>query len=112
SWQRATFGQIVQWSVTPRSSTLTYTVTPSAEYAYDISDTCFGSTKPFKTADGSTSQFFAPNNEFEGSLPMCAQSNPTPPCVKSISEVETVFGNDEPNTFTILAPTGDPRYTG
>jgi hypothetical protein len=85
SCQQPQFGSIVTWSVANRSSQLTYTVTPSNdEYQYDTSDTCFGSTKPFTTANGTPAQFNSANNEYEGSIPMCGEVNP-PPCVVSIT---------------------------
>ncbi len=120
SCQQANFGAIVTWNVAARSTTLTYTVTsPNDEYLYDTSDTCFGSTKPFTTANGTPAQFNSANSEYEGTIPMCSGTHPAP-CVASITnqsdpdegrphEVEEPPG---PATFVINAPIGDPKYTG
>jgi hypothetical protein len=120
SCQQANFGAIVTWSVSNRSSTLTYTVTPpNDEYQYDTSDTCFGSIKPFTTANGSPAQFNSANNEYEGTIPMCGEVNP-PPCVVSIanqSDPDEALGEETeeppgPATFVINPPIGDPKSTG
>ncbi len=122
-----TFGQIVTWNVTSRTSTLSYTVHPTnPNYTYDLGDTCFGSTKQFPGA----AQNPANGNEWEGSLPSCtvqtdfgSQTTP-PPCVESIVSTpfdsdndgdpgDTTSGDDIPIvTVTVDAPQGDPKFTG
>lgn len=113
-----TFGQIVTWNVTSRTSTLAYTVHPtSTGYTYDLGDTCFGSTQPFLDAAGNPAvQNPANGNEFEGTLPFCTvpgepgQTNP-PPCVEAI--VTNHQATDPPSvTVTVDAPQGDPKFTG
>jgi hypothetical protein len=122
-----TFGQIVTWNVTSRTSTLLYTVHPTdPNYTYDLGDTCFGSTQQFPGAV----QNPANGNEWEGTLPFCSvssdfgpQTNP-PPCVESIvstpfdsdndgDPADTTTGDDIPVvTVTVDAPQGDPKFTG
>jgi hypothetical protein len=113
-----TFGQIVTWNVTARTSTLVYTVHPTTiGYTYDLGDTCFGSTLPFLDASGNPAvQNPANGNEFEGTLPFCtvpnepSQTNP-PPCVVSIVTVHQP--TDPPAVqVTVNAPQGDPKFTG
>jgi hypothetical protein len=124
SCQQSGFGAIVSWTVKSRASTLTYTVHPTSDlYSYDQFDTCFGSPKQFKQANGSNAPFYGPNQEFEGTIPLCnpqtettapvraalgAPSNP-PPCVVSISVNYDVMPS--PVTFVIDAPI-DAKYTG
>ncbi len=112
------FGQIVTWNVTARTSTLVYTVHPTTiGYTYDLSDTCFGSTLPFLDSNGNPAvQNPANGNEFEGTLPFCTvpgepgQTNP-PPCVVSIVTVQQP--TDPPAVqVTVNAPQGDPKFTG
>jgi hypothetical protein len=123
SCQQPGFGAIVSWTVKSRATTLTYTIHPTSDaYSYDQFDTCFGSPKDFKQADGSNAPFNGANNEFEGTIPLCqpqtttatghaalaATTNP-PPCVVSIAVNYEQMPS--PVTFVIDAPV-DAKYTG
>jgi hypothetical protein len=123
-----TDGQIVQWSLGNRESTLTYTIQPTAPYTAYPDSLCFGSAKQFATGDhlgNPTESLAQPNNgEFEGTLPLCSKTVPVNarPCLVSIVRPED--GDDssgdsgEPEdgttsiTWTVLAPAGDPRAGG
>jgi len=65
----------------------------------DVATTCFSSEVPFVDAQGQTV-----NN---GALPKCSAPGAVPPCVKSITTMET--GSGLQATKVLMIPPGDPK---
>jgi hypothetical protein len=102
-----TYGGVLSFSVANGSKVITMTLAASiARQAHrKFFNICWGSPTPFITKNGSTSMFYAPNDEYEGLLPLCRWRGPSP-CVacqhrKYSGAVVAI----------VLAPAGDPRDT-
>ena len=101
-------GGIVSFTVTNRSKTITMMLAkslvqqapnPGAAH-FNI---CWGSPTAFTTKDGTTSAFNVANDEYEGLLPDCSASGPSP-CVASRHKT-----NAGVEVITVSAPPGDPH---
>jgi hypothetical protein len=101
-------GGIVSFTVTNRSKTITMMLAkslvqqapnPGAAH-FNI---CWGSPTAFTTKDGTTSAFNVANDEYEGLLPDCSASGPSP-C--AASRHKTKAGVE---VITVSAPRGDPH---
>jgi hypothetical protein len=100
-----TYGGVLTFIVTNRSKIITMTLAASiAQQANKkFFDICWGSPTSFITKDGSTSQFYAPNDEYEGLLPLCRLGGPSP-CIA------LQFRKLDGSVVTIVvAPAGDPH---
>jgi len=102
-----TYGGVLTFTVTNRSKTITLTLAASiARQAHRRHfNICWGSPTPFITKDGSTSAFYAPNDEYEGLLPRCRWGGPSP-CI--FFQHRTYGGAVVTKVF---APAGDPRIS-
>jgi len=102
-----TYGGVLTFTVTNRSKVITLTLAASlAQQAHQkYLPICWGSPTPFITKNGSTSQFYAPNDEYEGLLPYCSWGGPSP-CIASQHRKY-----DGAVVTTIRAPLGDPRMS-
>jgi hypothetical protein len=105
-----TIGGVVSFTVTDRSKVITMTLAkslvqqapnPGAAH-FNI---CWGSPTSFTTQDGTTSAFNPANNEFEGLLPGCSASGPSP-CITSRHKTKAGV-----EVITISAPSGDPHIS-
>ena len=101
-------GGIVSFTVTNRSKTITMMLAkslvqqapnPGAAH-FNI---CWGSPTAFTTKDGTTSAFNVANDEYEGLLPDCSASGPSP-CVASRHKTKAGV-----EVITVSAPPGDPH---
>ena len=101
-------GGIVSFTVTNRSKTITMMLAkslvqqapnPGAAH-FNI---CWGSPTAFTTKDGTTSAFNIANDEYEGLLPDCSASGPSP-CVASRHKTKAGV-----EVITVSAPPGDPH---
>jgi len=101
-------GGIVSFTVTNRSKTITMMLAkslvqqapnPGAAH-FNI---CWGSPTAFTTKDGTTSAFNVANDEYEGLLPDCSASGPSP-CVASRHKAKAGV-----EVITVSAPRGDPH---
>lgn len=103
-----TYGGVLTFTVTSRSKVITLTLAASLvqQVKTKFFNICWGSPTPFITKDGSTSAFYAPNNEYEGLLPWCRLGGPSP-CVGL--QFRTYGGAV---TSIVFAPAGDPRISG
>jgi hypothetical protein len=105
------YGGVLTFTVTNRSKIITLTLAPSpapspAWQAYrKYLPICWGSPTPFITKNGSTSQFYAPNDEYEGLLPYCRWGGPSP-CIASQRRKY-----DGAVVTIVRAPLGDPRMS-
>jgi hypothetical protein len=105
-----TTGGVVSFTVTDRSKTITMTLAKSLVQQAPNPGTahfniCWGSPARFTTKDGTTSAFNPANNEYEGLLPDCSASGPSP-CITSRHKT-----NAGVMVTTISAPAGDPHGT-
>lgn len=103
-----TYGGVLTFTVTNRSKIITLTLAASLvqQVHKKFFDICWGSPTPFTTKDGSTSEFYVPNNEYEGLLPLCWPGGPSP-CI--LFQYRTYDGAVVTKVF---APAGDPHISG
>lgn len=101
------YGGVLTFTVTNRSKIITLTLAASlAGRAHrKYLPICWGSPTPFIIKNGSTSQFYAPNDEYEGPLPYCRWGGPSP-CIASQHRKY-----DGAVVTIIRAPVGDPRMS-
>jgi PKD domain len=78
---------------------LTVTLVYRTHSPGQVNTTCFSSVVPFADAQG--------NRVHNGALPACVLSNPTPPCVASITSVMTAHGLRV--TKVLYIPPNDPK---
>ena len=101
-------GGIVSFTVTNRSKTITMMLAKSlVQQAPNLGaahfNICWGSPTAFTTKDGTTSAFNVANDEYEGLLPDCSASGPSP-CVASRHKTKAGV-----EVITVSAPRGDPH---
>ncbi len=101
------YGGVLTFTVTNRSKIITLTLAASLAWQAhrEHLPICWGSPTPFITKNGSTSQFYAPNDEYEGLLPYCRWDGPSP-CIAGQHRKY-----DGSVVTTIRAPIGDPRMS-
>jgi hypothetical protein len=109
-----TYGGVVGFTITTRAKIITLTLAGGVARMGNGKhlNICFGSPTPFITKDGSTSTFFARDNQYEGLLPTCKRG--PQPCIASQRPQPCIASQRKSSgaiVTTIDAPVGDPYFS-